>query len=56
MTSSERIEEILIEADQLGLRKEVIDYSVELREINPKLDRVSSIEVAYNLIKDAINE
>jgi len=54
MTSSERIEEILFKADSSGLRQEVIDYSKELREINPKLERVDSIEVAYSLILEAL--
>ena len=54
MTASERIEEILFKADSSGLRQEVIDYSKELREINPKLERVDSIEVAYSLILQAL--
>jgi len=54
MTASERIEEILFEADERGLRQEVIDYSVELREINCRLDKVDSIEVAYSLILQAL--
>jgi hypothetical protein len=55
MTASERIEEILFEADAQGLRQEVIDYSVELREINPRLEKVDSIEVAYSLILQALD-
>lgn len=55
MTASDRIEEILFEADKQGLRQEVIDYAVELREINRRLDKVDSIEVAYSLILQALD-
>lgn len=48
------IESILIEADQLGIREEVINYSIEIREVNPKLNREESMEVALGLIKQAL--
>lgn len=51
-----KLEEILFQAEELGIRQEVIDYSVELREINPKLDRTDSMEVAYSLIKNAMGD
>ena len=46
MTNEEQIEEILLEASALNLRKETLSLSTHLREINPHLDRVSSIELA----------
>lgn len=50
-----KIESILFEAEALGLREEVINYSVEIREINPKLNREESMEVALSLIKQALD-
>lgn len=48
MTNEEHIEEILLEASALNLRKETLELSNELRETNPKLDRVSSVELAFS--------
>lgn len=48
MTSEEHIEEILLEASALNLRNETLELSNELRETNPKLDRVSSVELAFS--------
>jgi len=56
MTASERIEEILYQAHELGIREEVIQYSIDLREINPKLDMHDSYEVALNLITQALED
>jgi len=47
MTNEEHIEEILMEASALNLRKEILKLSTQLRETNPKLDRVASIELAF---------
>ena len=47
MTNEERIEEILIEASALNLRKSTLELSTKLRETNPRLDRVASIELAF---------
>jgi len=46
MTNEEQIEEILIEAASLNLRKDTLELSTKLRETNPHLDRVASIELA----------
>ena len=48
MTNEEHIEEILLEASALNLRNETLELSTQLRETNPKLDRVSSIELAFS--------
>ena len=47
MTNEEHIEEILMEASALNLRNETLELSTQLRETNPKLDRVGSIELAF---------
>jgi len=51
MTNSELVEEILHHAHSLGITDEVINFAKELREINPKLDLHSSIELAYSKLK-----
>ena len=47
MTSSEQIEEILMEARQYGIRQEVMGAANILRELNPKLELVYSYEDAF---------
>ena len=47
MTNEEHIEEILMEASAFNLRAETLELSTQLRETNPHLDRVSSIELAF---------
>ena len=47
MTNEEHIEEILMEASALNLRKSTLELSTKLRETNPKLDRVASIDLAF---------
>lgn len=48
MTAEEQIEEILLEADSYGLWREVLDDAKKLMEENPKRDRVSAYEEAFN--------
>jgi hypothetical protein len=55
MTNEEIIEELLIEASNLGLRGEVITLSKQINETNPKMDKVSSIELALKLCKNKVN-
>jgi len=47
MTNEEHIEEILVEASAFNLRNEVLEFSKELRETNPHLNRLDSIQLAY---------
>jgi len=56
MTSEEQVIEILMEADALGIREEVIQYARHLREINIRLDRVDAYEVALSKIKQVLEE
>ena len=56
MTNEEHIEEILMEASAINLRNETLELYTQLRETNPKLDRVASIELAFHVaILKAVN-
>ena len=48
MSAEEQIEEILLEAHSYGLWYEVLDTAKKLLEENPKRDRVTAFEEAYN--------
>jgi hypothetical protein len=47
MIVEEQIEEILMEAHAYGIREEVINASKVLRQDNPKLSLLESIERAF---------
>lgn len=47
ITSEEIIDEILHEASKYGLLSEVIDEAKKILQTNPKLDRVSAYEQAF---------
>lgn len=51
MTSEKFIFELLIKAESLGIRKEVLELSRKIRESEPKMDINTSIEIAYNTLK-----
>ena len=55
MTNEEIIEELLIESSNLGLRGTVISLSKQIKETNPKMDSISSIELALKLCKNKVN-
>jgi hypothetical protein len=48
MTNEEIIEEILHEAGEYGLLSEVLDTARKIMLEDPKLDRVSAYEQAFN--------
>ena len=48
MSTEEQIEEILLEAHSYGLWKEVLDSAKKIMDENPKIDRVSAFEEAFN--------
>jgi|LakMenEpi03Aug12_release.lakeMendotaPanAssembly.Ray.scaffolds.fasta_scaffold536030_2 hypothetical protein len=54
MTNEELIEELLFEAEALGLREDVLSHAVRLRQLDPKMTPVVSYEKAYHqiVIKD----
>ena len=56
MTEEDQVIEILMEADALGIREEVIQYSRHLREINIRLDRVDAYELATRHILEATRD
>jgi hypothetical protein len=56
MTNEEHIEEILVEASAFNLRQEVLELSVELRETNPHLNRLDSVQLAYIELYNSINQ
>jgi hypothetical protein len=52
MTSEKFIFELLIEAESLGVRTKVLSLSREIRDSEPKMDINTSIEIAFNIIKN----
>jgi hypothetical protein len=55
MTSEKYIFELLIEAESLGIRTKVLALSREIRESEPRMDINTSIEIAFNTIKNESN-
>lgn len=47
MIAEEQIEEILMEANAYGIRKEVIEAGKVIQHDNPKLTQLESIERAF---------
>lgn len=56
MTSEQQVIEILLEADALGIREEVIQYAKHLREVNIRIDRVAAYEVALSKITQVLED
>ena len=54
MTNEEHIEEILIESEFFGIRKEVLELSEKIIKENPTMDRCTSIERAFEYLKSKI--
>ena len=48
MTNEEIIQEILYEANEHGLMREVITEAGKIMDENPKIDRVLAYEQAFN--------
>ena len=51
MSNEEYIDELLMEAEDLKLREYVIELSLTLRDLNPKMDRAESIKLALENAK-----
>jgi hypothetical protein len=51
MTNEKIIEEILYEASDLKIREEVLNLSSKLRQLNPRMTLLESIELSFNHIK-----
>lgn len=54
MTAEEQVVEILMQAADLGIREEVIQYSRHLREINIRMDRVDAYEIALSKLSEVL--
>ena len=54
MTTEDYVIEILMEAEALGIREEVIQYARHLREINIRMDRLSAYEVSISKLKEVL--
>jgi hypothetical protein len=52
MTNEEIIDEILHEAAELKVREQVLDLSRKLKELNPRMTLLESIELAFKHLKD----
>lgn len=53
MTNEEIVEEILYEANEVGVMKEVINKASKIMSENPKIERVVAYEQAFNeLVKN----
>ena len=52
MTNEEIIDEILHEAAELKVREQVLDLSRKLKESNPRMTLLESIELAFKHLKD----
>jgi hypothetical protein len=47
MTNEEIIDEILHEAAELKVREQVLELSRKLKELNPRMTQLESIELAF---------
>jgi hypothetical protein len=52
MTNEEIVEEILLEASELKIREEVLNLSKKIRESNPKMTLLESIELSFRHLKN----
>lgn len=52
MTNEEIIEEILYEAADLKIREQVLELSKKIRESNPKMTLLESIELSFQHFKN----
>lgn len=52
MSNEEIIEEILYESYELKIREQVLELSKKLRDLNPKMTLLESIELSFNHLKN----
>jgi hypothetical protein len=52
MSNEEIIEEILYESYELKIRDQVLDLSKKLRDFNPKMTLLESLELSFNHLKN----
>jgi hypothetical protein len=56
MTNEEFIFGILMEAESLGIRKEVLELSTKIKQENELMDTNTSIEKAFHYMKSKLQE
>jgi hypothetical protein len=56
MTNEEFTLELLMEAESLGIRKEVLELSHKIKDENKLMDINSSIEKAFHYMKSKVQE
>ena len=56
MTNEEFTQELLIDAESLGIRKEVLELSHKIRQENEFMDINTSIERAFYHMKNKLQE
>lgn len=56
MTNEDFIFELLMEAESLGIRKEVLELSHKIKEDNKLIDINTSIERAFQYMKQQIQQ
>jgi hypothetical protein len=56
MTNEEFTQELLIEAESLGIRKEVLELSHKIKDENKLMDINTSIEKAFHYMKSKLQE
>ena len=56
MTNEEFTQELLIDAESLGIRKEVLELSHKIRQENEFMDINTSIERAFQHMKNKLQE
>jgi hypothetical protein len=54
MTNEEIVEELLHEAEELKLRKEVLELASKIREASPKMSFLDSLELAFGHLKNHV--
>jgi hypothetical protein len=52
MTSEELIDEILHEAAELKVREQVLELARKIRDVNPKMSLLESIELSFAHLKN----
>jgi len=52
MTSEELIDEILHEAAELKVREQVLELAKKIRDVNPKMSLLESIELSFTHLKN----
>jgi hypothetical protein len=56
MTNEEFTQELLIEAESLGIRKEVLELSHKIKDENKLMDINTSIEKAFHYMKSKLQQ